>query len=433
MPQKKKIFDIAPPKESGFVQVKQKRAEAPEKKIEIKKEKPLLKKESGRKISFKKTPFVVIGGIVAVCLLAWLLIEPKAEVRIWPQKESKELQTRAIVYEQALASGDIPGSVLEVEKTVSDTFEATGSKLKTARASGVITVYNAYSTNAQPLIVNTRFVSDNGKLFRSPKRITIPGAHYEGGKLVPGTVDVEVIADQPGAEYNIDASTFSLPGLAGTAMYTSIYAKSFEPMTGGAKKEASQVTQEDIDRAEGELTKLALEESKSALEEKLPSLDYVVLKDAIKQEIVEYVPLAKVGQAEAEFVAQATSRAKAMVFKKDNVHEFARNYAASQVPDGWALQENSLQVKYTVEEIKLTENQIILNLDITADIYQTVDEENLREVLKDKTPESISRILGDYSQIKQAKVDLWPFWAKKSPENIECIKIEIMLDPVRNL
>ncbi len=428
MPQNKKVFDVIPPQREALLA-----SPNPKKENAVKPEKSKLSLDRSPRVSFKKTPLFIIGGIILIMLLGWIFIEPKAEVEIWPVKEQVSQSIKATVYAENKGTGDIAGEAFEVVKFVSDKFDSSNTKLKTEKASGIITVYNAHSTNAQPLIPNTRFVSDGGKLFRSPKRVTIPGAYYQGGKLVPGTVDVEVVADQPGDEYNIGPSTFSLPGLAGTAAYTSIYAKSSESMSGGVSCEVPQITEEDIERAKGELTARALEESKAALEKMVPSEgDYVILEDAIDLEIVNFKTIGEVGEELSDFWAEAESEGKAMVFQKSEVREFAKNYLMSVIPAGQLLHEDSLQVKYTVEEVAMDENRIELTLEISCETYQEIDKSNLKETVKDKNPEAITRILRDYPQVSRAKVDLWPFWAERSPKDAERINIKIRLDPVRN-
>ena len=422
MSQNKKVFDVVPPQREISPA-----APKPRKEDAVRPEKPKPSLPAAPRVSFKKTPLFIIGGIILVMLLGWIFIEPKAEVEIWPVKEEISESVKAAVY--AGGSGDITGEAFEVVKFVSDQFDSSSTKLKTEKASGVITVYNAYSTNIQSLVANTRFVSGDGKLFRSLERVNIPGAHYEGSKLVPGTVEVEVVADQAGDEYNIGPSTFSLPGLAGTAAYTSIYAKSSGSMAGGVSREVPQITQGDIEKAKSELTARALEESKAALEKMVPSEgDYVILESAIDLEIVNFETIGEVGEELSDFWAEAESEGKAMVFKKSEVREFAKNYLMSVISSGQLLHEDSLQVEYTVEEVVMDENRIELTLEISCQTYQEIDKSNLKETVKDKNPEAITRILRDYPQVSKAKVDLWPFWVERSPKDAERINIEIRLD-----
>jgi len=58
---------------------------------------------------------------------------------------------------------------------------------------------------------------------------------------------VDVVAAAPGEKYNIEPSTFSVPGLAGTPQYAFITAQSFEKFTGGSNEIVPQVTKEDLE------------------------------------------------------------------------------------------------------------------------------------------------------------------------------------------
>jgi len=99
------------------------------------------------------------------------------------------------------------------------------------KATGIITIYNTYSSSPQTLVKTTRFVSEGGKLFRTTKTIVVPGADASSGKIVPGSTTVEVIASEPGNEYNIGPSTFSIPGFKGTPKYLAFYGESFSAFT----------------------------------------------------------------------------------------------------------------------------------------------------------------------------------------------------------
>lgn len=399
MPLNNKIFDVAPPKQpKGGL----KRASENKPKISVP----------------SKITVLIVGAAVLIMALGWFLIESKAEIEIWPKKESINLNVET----------NIPGEILKVSKSVSANFPASTTNLKTAKASGTVRVYNAYSANSQPLIPNTRFVSGDGKLFRITEWVTVPGTRSEGGKLVPGTVDVVVIADQSGEDYNIGASTFSLPGLVGTAAYTAIYAKSFEAMSGGVSREVDQITQADIDKAEAALTKIAREESKTAIARMLPSDDYIVLDDAIEQKIVDFTPLAKAGEEKSEFSAQIESQVTAMAFQKSGIEAFAKTHILSQIPEGNVLQENSLSIEYTLEDIDMEEGAMTLTLQITANIYSVIDEQTLKEAVVNKRAGAVADILKGYPQIEKAKVDLWPFWIEESPSKPERIEIKIKLD-----
>jgi hypothetical protein len=156
--------------------------------------------------------------------------------------------------------------------------------------------------------------------------------------------------------------------------------------------------------------------------------DYIILEGAIDQKIIQFTSTGKVGEELAEFSAEAKSKSKAMVFKKSYITEFAENYLLSFVPAGRLLNKGSLNVEYEVDELSLEDNIIKLTLNINCETYPQIDETNIKETMKNKNPEAMSRILKDLPQIKKAQINLWPFWAKKSPNDAERINIKIILD-----
>lgn len=417
---RRKIFDITPPEG--------KKAEIPIPPPSLKPpQKPDLAKESPSRAK-KLTPLFMGSALLLAGILSYLLIPAKAEIEIWPEKDSIAEAIQVKVSSLQKEGDYIPGELLEVEKSLSQSFPVKSTKVKAVKARGIIRVYNNYSTDAQPLVATTRFVSDDGKLFRTPKRVVVPGGHYEGGKLQPGSVDIEVVADQPGSEYNIDPSTFSIPGFAGTPKYTAFYAKSFEPMQGGIKEEVPQLTQEDLDVAQELLTERVLAESRVAIRESVSPEEYVIIDEVIVAELVDFQSLAQVGQEIASFSAQAKALAKTIVFKESALKDFVKNYIQQKLLPEEELIEHSVNIKYFLETFDLDKGELTLKLEVGADIYSTLRESQLKEMIKNKDSEEIQSIFQDFSQIKKVKVRFWPFWVTKSPEEVEMINILLQLD-----
>ena len=103
--------------------------------------------------------------------------------------------------------------MVTTSRTASTTVKATGTEQVSQSASGVITIYNDYSTAPQTLITNTRFEAPDGNIYRIHQGVTVPGATASaGGALTPGTISVTAYADQPGASYNIGQTQFTIPG-----------------------------------------------------------------------------------------------------------------------------------------------------------------------------------------------------------------------------
>ena len=423
----KKIFDILPP---GYPP----KVGPP---TAFGQEKPSKPAEKISSPHFKgKKYWEMAGGILAILILAFLFCYftlSKAEIEIWPETESLTFETKATIDSEGknidVSNKVIPGKTIVVEKTVSEEFPSSGKILKEKKAEGIIRVYNAYSTSSQALVSNTRFISAEGKLFRSLEKVTIPGGKYEGGKLVPGELDVKVVADQSGPEYNITATTFSIPGFAGTAKYTKFYGKSSENMTGGLREKVPQVTQDDLYLAQKTLEERALKESDTALKEKISSDPLLVLlKEAQASEILETFSLARPKEELEKFNFQVKAKSEALVFNTKDVENFIKDFILSQIPESKKLHQESLKTNYLPETINLKTGKIILSLKAEAKIYSDINQTDLKRNLGRKSLAEAKIFLENQPHVTKTQVRFWPFWVKKVPEDADKIEIKLRID-----
>jgi len=415
----KRIFDIIPPKERKEIVLPVKPQKKPAFSAKLN-----LPDKTVIKVNKKAILWPVLTILAIICLAgaSYFLIQPKAEISVWPKKSPLVVKTQVVV------GKDITGEIKTQECSSSQEFTATGVKMLNVKASGVIKIYNAYSTTPQTLIANTRFVSDDGKLFRILQKIVIPGAHYEGSKLIPGELDARVEAGEAGEEYNIGPSTFSLPALAGTSSYTAFYAKSFSAMTGGSKKQTIQITDGDLASAESSLTSIALDNCQETLKSSLLPEEYIINEEALNSEVIEINPLAKVGQEVNKFTLNIKTKATALVFKKSDLEDFAKTYIANKVPENKQLDENSIAISSLPQSVDLSKGKIILSVEISAEIYSTIDENSIKEAIKSKLPEEATASLKQFADIDKSQLRIWPFWANRVPFEVEGISVKLRLD-----
>lgn len=424
----KKIFDIFPP-------------ETPQNfGPEFQAPKLPSKKYLGRKRILILVPgILILAGIFSYFLL------PRVQIEIWPETQTlnfkEKVEVTSEVNQPNFGAKIISGKVFSNQKSSSQEFSSSGKTVKKDKARGTIRVYNSYSTSSRALIPS-RFISADGKLFWSLKNEVIPGAEYEKGKLIPGYVDIEVQAAEAGEDYNIKPSTFALPALAGSPLYTTIYGKSFSSMAGGFKGEVSQVTQEDLEKAENILASQLFEEGSKALKNDLQSdknsSNFILLNETQSQEITEALSSAKTGEETQVFNFQVKVYSKALVFKKSDLEDFSKEFILSQTPQNdlelnsfWLkkkIQTESLKIDFNPESIDLKSEKIILNLDITAKIYPDINEIILKKALFGKSLKETQILLEEQPQATKVQVKFWPFWVKKVPQDMGKIKIELRVD-----
>jgi hypothetical protein len=252
--------------------------------------------------------------------------------------------------------------------------------------------------------------------------------------MVPGTVDVKVTADQTGIDYNIGPSTFSIPGFAGSEKYTKFYGKSSQPMTGAVSQKASQVTKEDLDNAKNILSKKAKEDCESSFIQEISgekaAAGFLFLQDAIQTNISDTFSLAAPGTVAENFSYQVKAKSQTMIFKKEDINNFTKEFVNSQLLEGQKVIEKSITTNITPETVNLSSGKIILSLNISAKTYSDFNPAGFKEGLKGKTAVESKVILENFSEVSRAEVKLWPFWVRKIPEDLEKIQININVDLV---
>lgn len=413
-PSSQKIFDIIPPEkiEGKFF---------PGKKTRDRKYLQLRPRKSLKLFFLVFISFLVLGGVFSYFTLQ------KAEITIWPKIQEVNLEERIIINSETkeveFSTNTIPGEIFEKEQTIVQEFSSSGKGLREVKAEGIIRVYNVYSTSPQVLVATTRFISANGELFRSLERVTIPGGTYKGGKLEPGFLDIKIRADQPGEEYNIGPSTFSIPGFAGTVRYTAFYGKSFKPMERGFKGEVPEVTQRDLDKAENILREKLLIAVKIALENKV-SEEIIILEEASTKDFLTPIFSAKVGDEKTSFMGEGGLSFTALTFKQSDLENFTKEYILYQISKDQKLHLDSLRINYFFQGFNMRQGQMTLRLNSSAKIYFGISDDYLKKELAGRLLPEAKEFLTNDPRITKLEINLWPFWTRRVPQDMNKIEIK---------
>jgi len=159
-----------------------------------------------RWFKFKFWPVKVAAGVLGLMIIAGLGYGlsgyfARVVVKVTP-KQGRLLISNVYGATQDGQTGlkFVLASNLQAEATLSIT--TTGQEKVQAKASGQIIIYNNYGTQMQPLVATTRFQTSNGLIFRTPTAVKIPGLTKDAkGQIIPGQVEITVVADQAGADY----------------------------------------------------------------------------------------------------------------------------------------------------------------------------------------------------------------------------------------
>ncbi|MFH1392547.1 MAG: hypothetical protein ABIG90_02615 [bacterium] len=367
-----------------------------------------ISRKHGRLSSLTSKAFIIflfcVLGLTSVSLY---LILPRADIIIAPQKEPLAVDLNIIIDQNIqaidLQNNKIPGELKIFEDQVVRRFEATGTKTLDAKARGFITVHN--NSKSQVWREETRFEDQNGLIFKTLKFEKIP----------LGTREIEVVAENPGEEYNILPSTFTLPAFKERKdpQYSLIYGKSEKSMIGGIKQEIIFVSQDDISQAEETL--------KQEMRAKL--------KTEVNSDIFEEQILLQESSATANTQAQAFNinlkmSFNTLIFQEQDLRDLIKQNLLLRISEDKKLS-GEPEINFGQAEFYLSKGQMFLPVSIKQEVVWKIEPDKFKKQLAGKNKQEVEYLLQRQAGIDLTRVSLWPFWVKKVPDSEDKIKIKI--------
>ena len=372
----------------------------------------------------RKNTWMVAGGALLVLVFATLSVFNGATLSYIPKSATLSFDNE-VYTAQKTGNGGLPYSVVELFKDKG--LEAPASKEEEVRrkASGVIIVYNNASTEVQRLIENTRFETPSGLVYRIPNAIVIPGKKTVAGKVQPGVLEVTVYADEVGEKYNIGLTDFTVPGLAGTARFSTIYARSKTEMTGGFVGQEKVVSSQDMAQVRAGLEISLRNELISEIEAQVPedfvlfpSLSFITFEDLPQTDSL----------GKGSVMVNVRGRLSGVMFKKSDLStRLAQNkitLAPSEAIDIITLDLLDFLFADISQEDLLSSDKISFSVTGQTTAVWRTDEIALRADLIGKHKRDLPSILNNYPTIISATATIKPFWKNSFSDNSAHISIK---------
>ncbi len=359
-----------------------------------------------------KKSLIMFVGILFVGIFAWSLFAT-AVVAVTPRSQELEIRNLELVLQKK--DGDLLYHEIVIEETESISIPATETKYQEEKASGTITVFNAHGTSPQRLLEETRFESPDGKIYKTAKGagVTIPGGKTQGGKLIPGSLDVVVYADQPGQEYNIGFSDFTIPGFKGTSKEKTFYARSKTEIAGGFKGERVIIPEESIILSGKKLETTLREKLDMQLDAQV-SLDFFVpTKDGSH---IELPPIERVDVPGEALELKQKGILRAPVIDRK---EFSMAIANASLPEeqkGVGRIVNLDDLTYIFTSTEAAPETIVVTISGLGNLVWDIEEQEILSLIEKTKKKNISTALQNMEAIIQAEVSIRPFWRSKLPK-----------------
>ncbi|MBI5644974.1 hypothetical protein HY970_02640 [Candidatus Kaiserbacteria bacterium] len=317
------------------------------------------------------------------------------------------------------ATGTLSYRVEHFELVDTEAIPSSGSVHAEERASVTLTIYNEYSVSPVRLVKTTRFETPGGLVFRAPADIIVPAKTAKS----PGKVDVTVIADKPGAEYNVEATRFTLPGFKGKAEYTKVYAQSASTATGGFSGERPGVAESDMNAA--------LAKIRGRLEQKARESAAALNSDSA----ITFTDLTQISYLPTETSSEAGGGAR--IHEKASVlvpvfsaSEFASAVARSVAADTDGasvrfLRGDDLEAHLSSASSTLGSQPLQFTLTGHGLIVWNVDSGALAQALAGRDQGAFQTVVNGFASVQSARARIEPFWSSTFPTSASDIKITV--------
>jgi hypothetical protein len=349
----------------------------------------------------------------------------RATIRVVAKPAVVATNASLSVVKEPRAEGEIAGSVGQTTVTKARIFALPqeGARAVEAKASGMITIINN-TGSAQPLVATTRFLAENGVLFRLDAGITVPAN---------GQVSARITADQSGSSGDIGPTTFTIPGLA-PSLQDKIYGTSADAITGGVQY-VRTLTEADVADAKTALLTDILNEAKLTLSAGLDSaLAAQGTYDVEETAVTTDVP---VGTETGTFSLTISARVTGVYYDSALVSSYARSLLQKRVPEGFILHSvNEQGVQTTVESADYTTGEAELSVYLDGTAVISGDAPTLsKDRFLGRAPNEVFTLLRASDAISDVSITFTPFWLQRIPTLKDHIEINIKVaeeDEIKN-
>lgn len=382
-------------------------------------------------IRLRRGPVLTLIALAILGALAWLfLVYPRATVVLGVESDPVSETVTVTVDNNITATnedeGKLSGQKVQVEKTVKQSFDATGSKEVGSKASGTATVNNRLGEEVA--VPKGTTLARDGVSFVTTEETAVGAASVSldasGNVIVkPGTKQVKVEAANVGSNGNVSPGEFTITSFSG-AKRERVTASNSAAFTGGESHTVKVVTNDDIENAKKTIGEKVNEELVQELKGK--ANDLTILGNTIEVGVIDATANKAPDEEADNFELEAKLRARTIGFAAAGYQDLVVALVSKTLPDGKELvvtPEDSVET--AVERQSYDEGVLVLKSTLKSEMVQTLDEAALRNLVRGKTATEAERLLGQEQGIRSSKVTVRPSFRSRIPGNDSQIVIEL--------
>lgn len=357
---------------------------------------------------------VLAGGFLAVELL------PSATIVLYPRSEVIGPLSLTVEARPETATPDpeslfIPARRLTFDVAATQTFPATGAKTVLTKATGNVTFSNFDTGGANRIEAGAIVKTDSGLEFQTLAAVTLPNATIEFPfTIVPSTSTVAVEAMVAGPSGNVGNNTITVIPKGENKRLLQVTNK--EATTGGEERQATEVSQADVDAARAAIDAALLADLDATIASGTgvpPGVTTFPTTHALGETTYATDPATLVGTEATEFTLDATAQGTAIGVDPGPIGDLAEARLRSRVTTGWTLVESSIQP--VIGTPSVVGEVVSYPVTISGTQIHDVDQAALIAEIRGLVLADARARLDDYGDVE---ITLWPDWVSTIPTRV---------------
>ncbi|MDR3643111.1 MAG: hypothetical protein P4L74_05820 [Candidatus Doudnabacteria bacterium] len=370
-------------------------------------------------------PKIILGVLavsVAIALLLYFVILPKATVVVYPKTEdvSRDMQISLSAAAQQVDASKLILPAVKISQTVnvSDKFQSQGQSQVGNTASGTVKIYN-FTKVPISLKAATTVLTVGNKTYNLTADVTNlkPTLYLDARtkEVDPNSLgdSVGVVAAQGGDDYNLPSGTrMEISNQVFGSRPQLLYAKTDSEINGGTTRYLSVIAQSDISGAQTQLQKDAL----SQVRQKLQDSGEILAEGGYSITVSQFSTDNPAGTQTPSFQGSLTASIVGLAFKQDDLDNLINQRIGQTLAANKTLEQPSpSQTTYTVQNLDLNNLVATLQAHFQGQAVYAVDLGGVVSQLRGKSASQVDDILSSKGQIQKVEIVLAPVWQKRFP------------------
>ena len=363
--------------------------------------------------------FIALIAVVFL-IFAVSLLFAGAKVTISPKTQDLNLNQNLTAIKDT-EDGNLPFGLVAIEGEETKSIQGGEQKDVADKASGIVVVYNTFSKVAQTFSAGSRLEGSNGKIYKTDKKVIVPGMSTDG---TPGSIEVSILGQEAGEEYNSAPLDFKIFGFKGTPKYTKFYARSKGDIVGGLKGKITQISDNDKTAALDELKNTLQTKLLKKITDQIPS-GYILFKDAAFLE----TDGGTIGVTSADGMVPITLKGTfyGFLFEEKKLTQKIVEANIDKYDGSEVYIPNIRDLTFSLNDKENISFKNVTNISFTltgqAKVVWKINEDKMKADLLGKKKKDFTQILSEYSNIDTADLAIKPVWKSSFPDKIDDIEV----------